>query len=74
LSNNKLDLSIARSSIPPGLAIGLAPLLLGLLGDHLGISLAYMTVPVVILISQVITLVIPYKIDRLIARVINLDA
>ena len=65
LSNNKPDLAIARSSIAAGLAIGLAPFMLGVLGDNLGISRAYMMVPVLILISLFITLLIPSKIDSL---------
>jgi predicted MFS family arabinose efflux permease len=65
LSDNKPDLAIARSSIAAGLAIGLAPFILGVLGDHLGISRAYMMVPVLILISLAITLIIPSKIESL---------
>jgi predicted MFS family arabinose efflux permease len=65
LSNNKPDLAIARSSIAAGLAIGLAPFMLGVLGDQLGISRAYMMVPVLILISLAITLIIPSKIESL---------
>ncbi len=67
LSNNKPDLAIARSSIAAGLAIGIAPFMLGVLGDHLGISRGYLMVPVLILFSLVITLWIPSKIDSLTA-------
>ena len=67
LSNKKPDLAIARSSIAAGLAIGLAPFMLGVLGDHLGISRAYLMVPVLIAISFAITLWIPSKIDSLTA-------
>jgi len=67
LSNKKPDLAIARSSIAAGLAIGLAPFMLGVLGDHLGISRAYLMVPILIAISFAITLWIPSKIDSLTA-------
>jgi len=42
-----------------GLAIGGAPFALGVLGDHLGISRAYMMVPALILIAYFIVQFIP---------------
>ena len=61
LSKNKPDLAIARSSIAAGVAISLAPLTLGALGELFGISVGYLMVPVLVLISLVIALIIPSK-------------
>jgi len=42
-----------------GLAIGGAPFLLGVLGDSLGISRAYIMVPVLIAIAMIIIIKVP---------------
>ncbi len=49
LSDNRPDLAIGRSALAAGLAIGGAPFLLGVLGDGIGISRAYLMVPVLII-------------------------
>lgn len=59
LSDGRPDLAIGKSSMAAGLAIGGAPFALGVLGDHLGISRAYIMVPVLILISYLIVQFIP---------------
>ena len=51
LSNNRPDLAMAKSAFAGGCAIALAPFLLALLGDQIGISKAYLMVPVLILTS-----------------------
>jgi len=59
LSDGRPDLAIGKSSMAVGLAIGGAPFALGVLGDHLGISRAYIMVPVLILIAYFIVQFIP---------------
>jgi len=59
LSDGRPDLAIGKSSMAAGLAIGGAPFALGVLGDHLGISRAYMMVPALILIAYLIVQFIP---------------
>lgn len=59
LSDRRPDLAIGKSSMAAGLAIGGAPFALGLLGDHLGISRAYLMVPVLIAIAYIIVQFIP---------------
>ena len=59
LSDGRPDLAIGKSSMAAGLAIGGAPFALGLLGDHLGISRAYMMVPILIVIAFLIVQFIP---------------
>lgn len=59
LSDGRPDLAIGKSGMAAGLAIAGAPFALGVLGDHLGISRAYMMVPVLILIAYVIVQLIP---------------
>jgi predicted MFS family arabinose efflux permease len=59
LSDKRPDLSMGKSSLAAGLAIGLSPFILGLLGDHLGISRAYIMVPVLIVISFLVIQFIP---------------
>lgn len=59
LSDGRADLAIGNSSMAAGLAIGGAPFALGLLGDHLGISRAYMMVPILIVIAFLIVQFIP---------------
>jgi predicted MFS family arabinose efflux permease len=63
LSDNRPDLAIGKSSLAAGLAIGGAPFLLGVLGDSLGISRAYIMVPVLIAIAMVIIATVPSHVD-----------
>jgi predicted MFS family arabinose efflux permease len=63
LSDKRPDLSMGKSSLAAGLAIGLSPFILGLLGDHLGISRAYIMVPVLIVISFVVIQFIPSHVE-----------
>ncbi len=58
-SEGRPDLAIGRSSLGAGVAIAAAPFILGILGDHLGISRAYLMVPVLILIAFVTIVAIP---------------
>ena len=63
LSDKRPDLSMGKSSLAAGLAIGLSPFILGLLGDHLGISRAYIMVPVLIVISFLVIQFIPSHVE-----------
>ena len=58
-SNGRPDLAISKSSLAAGLAIAGAPFLLGIFGDHLGISRAFLLVPVLIFIAVVTVIAIP---------------
>lgn len=58
-SQDRPDLAIGRSSLGAGVAIAGAPFILGVLGDHLGISRAYLMVPVLIVIAFTTIVVIP---------------
>lgn len=58
-SESRPDLAIGRSSLGSGIAIAAAPFLLGVLGDHLGISRAYLMVPVLIVIALSTIIAIP---------------
>ncbi len=60
-SDGRPDLAIGRTSLAAGTAIAAAPFLLGVLGDHFGISRAYIMVPVLIAISFAIVKFIPSK-------------
>ena len=61
-SEGRPDLAIGTSSLGAGLAIGGAPFLLGLLGDHFGISRAYLMVPVLIVLTVLTVYLVPtYK-------------
>jgi predicted MFS family arabinose efflux permease len=51
LSGNKPDLAMGKSAYAAGLAIALAPFMLGFLGDRIGISKAYLMVPLLIIAS-----------------------
>ena len=53
LSKHRPDLAMAKSALAGGGAIALAPFLLALLGDQVGISKAYLMVPILIAISFV---------------------
>lgn len=58
-SDNRPDLAIAKSSLAAGLAIAGAPFLLGILGDHLGISRAFLLVPILIIVAMATVFAIP---------------
>lgn len=58
-SEGRPDLAIGRSSLGAGLAIAGAPFILGVLGDHLGISRAYLMVPLLIAIAFFTIVAIP---------------
>lgn len=58
-SEGRPDLAIGRSSLGSGVAIAAAPFILGVLGDHLGISRAYLMVPVLIVIAFSTIVAIP---------------
>ena len=64
LSDGRPDLSMGKSSLAAGFAIGLSPFVLGLLGDNLGISRAYLMVPVLILISLLVIQFIPSHVEQ----------
>ncbi len=64
-SNDRPDLAIGRSSLAAGIAIACSPFLLGLLGDHFGISRAYLMVPILILIALSIIIAIPSEESRI---------
>jgi predicted MFS family arabinose efflux permease len=58
-SDGRPDLAIGRSSLAVGIAIAGAPFMLGVLGDHLGISRAYLMVPVLIVITLTSIIAVP---------------
>ncbi|HUW87125.1 MAG TPA: MFS transporter [Candidatus Paceibacterota bacterium] len=58
-SEDRPDLAIGKSSLAAGLAIAGAPFLLGVLGDHLGISRAFLLVPVLIIVAMASVVAIP---------------
>lgn len=58
-SEGRPDLAIGQSSLGSGVAIAAAPFVLGVLGDHLGISRAYLMVPVLIIIAFTTIVAIP---------------
>lgn len=58
-SEDRPDLAIGQSSLGSGIAIAAAPFVLGVLGDHLGISRAYLMVPVLIVIAFLVIVAIP---------------
>lgn len=64
LSGGRPDLAVGRGSLAAGIAIGGAPLILGLLGDNFGISRGYLMVPVLIVIAFIIVLVIPSHVEE----------
>lgn len=59
LSGGRPDLAIGKSSLGSGVAIASSPFILGVLGDHLGISRAYIMVPLLIVIAFATTVAIP---------------
>jgi predicted MFS family arabinose efflux permease len=50
-SGNRPDLAIGKASLAAGLAIALSPFCLATMGDHIGISKAYLMVPLLIATS-----------------------
>jgi predicted MFS family arabinose efflux permease len=60
-SDKRPDLAIGISSLAAGSGIALAPFILGVLGDQVGISRAYLMVPVLIVIALVIVILTPTK-------------
>jgi len=58
-SDGRPDLAIGRTSLAAGIAIAIAPFLLGVLGDSFGISRAYIMVPVLIVIAFSIVKLVP---------------
>jgi predicted MFS family arabinose efflux permease len=61
LSEHRPDLALGRASLGAGVAIGLSPLLLGFLGDHIGIQKAYLMVPVLIVVGIISVIASPTK-------------
>jgi len=59
LSDGRPDLAMGKNSLAAGSAIGLSPFVLGILGDHLGISRAYLMVPVLMVIAYAVIQFIP---------------
>jgi predicted MFS family arabinose efflux permease len=59
LSDGRPDLAMGKNSLAAGSAIGLSPFVLGVLGDHLGISRAYLMVPVLMVIAYAVIQFIP---------------
>jgi hypothetical protein len=58
-SDNRPDLAIGRSSLAAGSAIAGSPFILGVLGDHFGISRAYLMVPILIVIAFSAIVIVP---------------
>ena len=63
LSGGRPDLAMGKNSLAAGCAIGLSPFVLGLLGDHLGISRAYLMVPVLMIIAYAVIEFIPSHVE-----------
>jgi predicted MFS family arabinose efflux permease len=61
LSDHRPDLALGRASLAAGAAIGLSPLLLGFLGDHIGIQKAYLMVLVLIVVGIISVISSPTK-------------
>ena len=64
LSKNRPDLAMAKSAFAGGGAIALAPFLLALLGDQIGISRAYLMVPILISISFLAMLIVKTEVPQ----------
>ena len=58
-SEDRPDLAMGQSSLGSGFAIAGAPFILGVLGDHFGISRAYVMVPGLIFIAFITIIAIP---------------
>jgi predicted MFS family arabinose efflux permease len=63
LSDGRPDLAMGKNSLAAGSAIGLSPFVLGILGDHLGISRAYLMVPVLMVIAYAVIQFIPSHVE-----------
>ena len=63
LSDGRPDLAIGKSALAAGGAIALSPFVLGILGDHLGISRAYLMVPVLMVIAYAVIQFIPSHVE-----------
>lgn len=59
LSDHRPDLALGSASLGAGIAIGLSPLLLGILGDHIGIQKAYLLVPALVVIGIISVIASP---------------
>ena len=59
LSDNRSDLATGKGALAAGLAIACAPFALAVLGDHIGISRAYIMVPVIIAITYATVALVP---------------
>lgn len=66
LSDNRPDLAMGVSAYAAGLAIALAPFLLAFLGDQIGISRAYLMVPVLIAISFAAMLLVKSEVSSVV--------
>ena len=60
----KPDLAIGKSSLGAGVAIGLSPLILGILADNFGIIRGFLLVPILIAFAFVIVTLVPSQSDR----------
>jgi len=63
LSDGRPDLAMGKNSLAAGSAIALSPFVLGILGDHLGISRAYLMVPVLMIIAYAVIEFIPSHVE-----------
>jgi fucose permease len=61
LGRPKTDLAMGRSSFAAGIAIAGSPLLLGALADQLGITQAFLIVPVFMALALLIIYLVPVK-------------
>ncbi|OIQ74751.1 putative transporter [mine drainage metagenome] len=59
LSDHRPDLALGRASLGAGTAIGLSPLLLGIMGDHIGIQKAYLLIPALIVVGIISVIASP---------------
>jgi predicted MFS family arabinose efflux permease len=62
-SDGRPDLAVGISSLAAGSGIAIAPFVLGVLGDHLGLSRAYLMVPALIVIALSIIILVPSKVE-----------
>ena len=67
-SDGRPDLAIGRTSLAAGIAIAVAPFLLGVLGDNFGISRAYLMVPVLIIIAFTIVKLVPSTREQVVSH------
>lgn len=61
LSDHRPGLALGRASLGAGTAIGLSPLLLGILGDHIGIQKAYLLIPALVVIGIISVIASPTR-------------